>query len=637
MSNGSEAIFMPTMSVYDTNMMAAYINAVKGEYERSLEDYDKFVSKYGDFVSPIQKDVEYWNDNTFGQFDRTYNDLVAAGIDPIRSKEGQAIMRRAARNLPYAQLANIKQNAKDAEKYNEVVRQLKLQNKYDEDFADWQFRRTHGGVSMRDWDSSMGAFGADVPSPYQSMQEASKDWYAGLQNGYLGTSNGYDYFGKSPDAVRGVIAAQAPNLTSEYWQYQKDRIRSVLGPNASEEAVNSALQSVLFDSARNVYSVQDPTTGEWSNATRNENAEYKRQQEHQYREAEMKSGAATGFYYDMLKAGVDPNDPEQMDLYKQQMFNKREAEAAANQAKASKYQSIRPGNDSYKVTEEIHHDGLFNSIKNMGIPVTKLEIDKDGKIKPVVDKNGKPVTIPAYQATQEELEYAASNNNNLLRYHTKYMNELKRKYNNVKASYLRNDGAKQDFVSTYGYNTRGAQASQFWKNKKVEDNGAVSLTKTDLDKMQSVSSIMGLSMASGYKYPESYRRQDIFGVSIGEEENDAMAAYGMKNGSIAAQWVFDETDPRNTIQIPIKDGNKIHTETFFKGTTKMKVGDGDAIEVEQWMPAGLISNSSIIKNHHYKTSDMSLNDSNRSAYGDIDANYAKSTGSQKQNNVSLYQ
>lgn len=634
MSNGSEAIFMPTMSVYDTNMMGAYINAVKGEYERSLEDYDKFVSKYGDFISPIQKDVEYWNDNTFGKIDRVYNELVANGIDPVRSREGQAIMRQAARSIPYAQLANIKQNAKDAEKYNEVVRQLKLQNKYDDDFADWQFRRTHGGISMRDWDSSMGVFGADVPSPYQSMQEATKDWYEGLQNGYLGTQNGYDYFGKSPDAVRGVIAAQAPNLTSEYWQYQKDRIRSVLGPNASEEAVNSALQSVLFDSARNVYSVQDPTTGEWSNATRKENAEYGRSREYSWNTKLDGDKSSRDYYYDMQKLGVDINDPQQVTEYQRQMRESREATNAANRQKASKYPSVT-GDDSYKVTEEMHYDGVFNAIKNLGIPVTKLKIDEKGNIVPAVDENGKPIMIPAYQATQEELNYAASHRNNLFAYHTRFMDKLKRKYKNQKGSYLTDSGAKGEFVSTYGYNIRGTQVQALLKNKKIEDNGAVALSKGDLDKMQSVSSIIAMSLNSGYRYPETNRQMDIFGVQDGEKQNEAMQKYQTQNPSIAAQWVFDESDPHNAITVPVKDKNgNMHTELFLKGTAKIKEGD-EIIEVEQWMPAGLTSNKAAINKGIIKATDISLNESNRSAYKDVDAEYAKLTGSQKRNNISL--
>ena len=52
------AIPLPVKDLYDTQVMAMSINAAKDMYEKGQKQIDDFYNKYGDFISPIQKDMD---------------------------------------------------------------------------------------------------------------------------------------------------------------------------------------------------------------------------------------------------------------------------------------------------------------------------------------------------------------------------------------------------------------------------------------------------------------------------------------------------------------------------------------------------------------------------------------------------
>lgn len=72
-------------------MMAIAINAAKDMYDRGEKKLDDFYDKYGDFVSPIQKDIESYNTIIGGVKDRI-NQIYARGGDPLRNAQDRAEM-----------------------------------------------------------------------------------------------------------------------------------------------------------------------------------------------------------------------------------------------------------------------------------------------------------------------------------------------------------------------------------------------------------------------------------------------------------------------------------------------------------------------------------------------------------------
>lgn len=52
---------MPVMDLYDTQMMLAAVNAARDMYNRSEERMKEFKKEYGDFITPIQADQDWYN------------------------------------------------------------------------------------------------------------------------------------------------------------------------------------------------------------------------------------------------------------------------------------------------------------------------------------------------------------------------------------------------------------------------------------------------------------------------------------------------------------------------------------------------------------------------------------------------
>jgi hypothetical protein len=97
--------------------MLASINAAKDMYEKGLQETKEFNKLYGDFTSPIARDVDYWYDNTLKPVRDAINHMYDKGIDPTRSAEGRALIQKLINQAPVAKLNQIRQSAKIADEY----------------------------------------------------------------------------------------------------------------------------------------------------------------------------------------------------------------------------------------------------------------------------------------------------------------------------------------------------------------------------------------------------------------------------------------------------------------------------------------------------------------------------------------
>lgn len=241
-----EAVMFPTVDLYDSGMMGAYINAVRDQYQQGIRDYENFVSKYGDFMSPIAADVEYWNQHTMDPVMQTYNDLLANGIDPVRSQEGRAILAREMRNIPYAQLGELRQSAKTAEEYLRNRGQMAAKGLWNEDFE----RFLLNGNSIEGWNTAQnGVWNRTSPVEYQDLNTATYDWVKDLQPTDLGldSTGKYRIIGIDDNMVRNAIAPHLGSfVNTEVGKYHLDNARKQLEAegitNPSREDVIERLQ-----------------------------------------------------------------------------------------------------------------------------------------------------------------------------------------------------------------------------------------------------------------------------------------------------------------------------------------------------------------------------------------------------------
>lgn len=176
-----EATIVPAMDLYDSGMMQQYIAAAREQYQQGQKDLDDFYKTYGDFLSPSQADMNYYYDNTIGRVRDMFNYAQNNGVDLLRSAEGRALVANVIRNVPYGKLAAMRQNAKKLEAWQTLAAQMKANGTYGSD----EFQKfVNGGVlpndfSTLDANGNIVMFENDAPTRFQTLNEATADWFKG--------------------------------------------------------------------------------------------------------------------------------------------------------------------------------------------------------------------------------------------------------------------------------------------------------------------------------------------------------------------------------------------------------------------------------------------------------------------------
>ena len=147
---GSRQIFDPTMAQMVLRAQNNYINAMRDDYMQGREDLKEFNKNFGDFFSPIQKDMEWYDQNVTGATRDLINNLYAQGIDPLRSAEGRAAISRWVNNMPVGKINQLKQSAADATEYLKNMAALEADGDYDPDLE----RFATKGMMLDDWDTN---------------------------------------------------------------------------------------------------------------------------------------------------------------------------------------------------------------------------------------------------------------------------------------------------------------------------------------------------------------------------------------------------------------------------------------------------------------------------------------------------
>lgn len=267
-----EPVLFPSMNLYDTGMMQMYVNAAREQYNQNREDMANFLKEYGSFTSPISSDVTWVDQQTRGRVNDAINYLQQNGIDPLRSAEGRAVIQRVINSTDVAGINARRQSAENRKLWDKTAAALKAEGKYNANFVNWAFRQKYK-VDPSQWSTaSNGIWQETSPEIYQDLNAATKTWYDQMQPGYLGTVDGYDYVGNTPEDVAAIAKQNLPDLTSTYWQYQKELARRQLGPGATEDQINGQL-------INNIVAAQ---AEKYMRPTRVESKEHARAQEYGY-------------------------------------------------------------------------------------------------------------------------------------------------------------------------------------------------------------------------------------------------------------------------------------------------------------------------------------------------------------------
>lgn len=178
-----EWVQVPVMQLYDTGLMQQAINNARYMYEKAEKRMDDFYEKYGEFMSPFQKDMDRYN-QIVGNIKNVVDNLYATGEDPLRTASGRAKMAAAIRSVNPAEFAAMKSNAKMGYAYLDAAQKLRSQGKYSE--AQELFDILQGnGKTMGEFatlDPLTGRFNSwDRTSPIEavSLRDLTQDSYKG--------------------------------------------------------------------------------------------------------------------------------------------------------------------------------------------------------------------------------------------------------------------------------------------------------------------------------------------------------------------------------------------------------------------------------------------------------------------------
>lgn len=259
---------MPTRDLYDSAIMQMAIGAAKDMYDKGEREIEKFRDKYGSFYSPTQSHMDYYNQN----FDVSsfIDDLYNRGIDPLRSSEGRAAVRRWINTRPVARLEQMKKSAETYEKYQDSIADLQKKGLYNPIFQNFIL----GGKDINSlkegevWDIASA-------TPYQDLNQYTGHLFDKMEDSFIESDpeTGLDWYGVSRQRREEALTPAMQDLLSTdigrfHYAQSKAAAERLLGrPLTEAEAMQTFRNDVLA------------ATTKYEHRTPKENAAYKRKAE----------------------------------------------------------------------------------------------------------------------------------------------------------------------------------------------------------------------------------------------------------------------------------------------------------------------------------------------------------------------
>lgn len=234
-------IQLPTKDLYDSQIMLASINAARDMYEKGLQETKEFNKLYGDFTSPIARDVDYWYDNTLKPVRDAVNYMYDKGIDPTRSAEGRALIQKLINQAPVAKLNQIRQSAKIADEYVKNRGTMQANGLYDPGFEQFALRDQYGRpVDLSTWSTiDDGTWERTAPYKYESLYDYTSPMFKDLKPHELTKAEvqsfgvkydpRYQYQGISKGDLERITGERIPGVQNEtLYKYYRDRAADVV-------------------------------------------------------------------------------------------------------------------------------------------------------------------------------------------------------------------------------------------------------------------------------------------------------------------------------------------------------------------------------------------------------------------------
>ena len=237
----------PTMAQLLIGAYKNYADFAYRDYKDYMDQQKEFNKEMGDFFSYFQKDNQDWYNATRGKLQKTYDALVAQGIDPIRSIEGRAAMTQARMSIDSGELSNLRANAKASEDYMKTYLALRSQGKMNDDMNDF-FLREQGQPSFRDFNTRQNGLWKAAPTEYKSLYDVTKDAFEGIKDSQISSKNGVQTVGVSEERMQaiadGLVAAGFGD--SGYGKYYREKTKQRLEAQFGAENVTPEMVDKEF-------------------------------------------------------------------------------------------------------------------------------------------------------------------------------------------------------------------------------------------------------------------------------------------------------------------------------------------------------------------------------------------------------
>lgn len=135
-----QPVAMPSMGVYDTDLMKMYISGVREQYNQAQDAMNKFYDKYSDFYSTIDGDTEYFYDKTIGGASKLIDDMYAQGVDPFKNQQARGLISRYIANVPVGTLNQLRRNAENKKIYDQNKAMLISKGLFNEDLENMRLK-----------------------------------------------------------------------------------------------------------------------------------------------------------------------------------------------------------------------------------------------------------------------------------------------------------------------------------------------------------------------------------------------------------------------------------------------------------------------------------------------------------------
>lgn len=172
-----QALQLPTVDLYDTQLMAMALNAAKDMYEKGEQQIKDFQKAYGDFLTPITADQNWWNQNVTGKVRDAINAMYARGGDPLRNAQDRAELSMLINNMPYGDMAKLRTSAENANEYLKERSKLEAAGLYNPTLEKY----AGPGLDTFSTIDSGNAWDRMSPVPYQNMSDFSKSYFDNIQ------------------------------------------------------------------------------------------------------------------------------------------------------------------------------------------------------------------------------------------------------------------------------------------------------------------------------------------------------------------------------------------------------------------------------------------------------------------------